>query len=95
MNIMCFNRDSCAANGVATRALINTFTAADDILCICHTLNNAGEHFVFALVLAFMSVWVKLIYGTSAAKAVWRDLINESVVGYSTVRWFALAEIMF
>ena len=60
-NILCFNRDSCAANGVAARVLLTTFNYADDILCFCHTLCNMGAHFSFPLLAAFMGIWIKLV----------------------------------
>jgi hypothetical protein len=43
--VVAFMRDSVASNSVALRGLLGTFSAAADILCLPHTLNDVGEHF--------------------------------------------------
>jgi hypothetical protein len=94
LNLICNNRDSCATNGVAVRSLSNTFVGAEDILCLCHTLSHVGEHFSFPQLMAFMTIWIKLVYTVTAAKRIWRLLIDEPVQGHSNVRWYCVHEIM-
>ena len=88
-----FARDSASVNGAAARRLVTTFTAAEDLKCVAHTLCHLGDHFIFELLASFMSPWITLIYRSAAALAIWKALIG-SVEGYSTVRWYNLAEII-
>ena len=90
-----FIRDSCSVNGAAVRTLSTTFTAAQDMLCLCHTLNHLGAHFKLDLLDCFTSAWIKLIYSSRQAYEIWRAAIGTRVVGYSAVRWHATAEIQF
>ena len=46
------------------------------------------------LLATFITIWVQLIYGVTAAKRIWAQLIGESVVGHSNVRWYVTMEIM-
>ena len=87
-NVTGFERDSAAINGASVRTLTTTFTSAENLLCICHTLCHLGEHFELSLLDAFMTLWIKLIYGPGKAAAeVWRAAIGENVKGHSAVRW--------
>eukprot|EP00966_Prymnesium_polylepis_P294848 6808975-Prymnesium_polylepis.1 len=89
-----FNRDSASANGVGVRKLQQTFTDADDMKCMCHTLCHVGEHFGLSLLAQFIALWIKLMYGNStAAIAIWRHLVEEGVPGFSGIRWYCTAEI--
>ena len=91
-----FGRDSAAVNGVGVRSLTVTFTYAEDVLCLCHTLMNVGKHIQLATLDEFLSKWIQIIYGGSSAahKAAWKRMIDTSVVGHSTVRWYCEGEII-
>ena len=91
-----FGRDSAAVNGVGVRSLTVTFTYAEDVLCLCHTLMNVGKHIQLATLDEFLSKWIQIIYGGSSAahKAAWKRMIDISVVGHSTVRWYCEGEII-
>ena len=94
MNVIGFIRDSAAVNGAAVRTLCTTFTAAENLLCFPHTLQHVGEHFEFTLLEAFITLWITLLGSSTHAKMIWRELIGESVVGFSEVRWYCKAEII-
>jgi hypothetical protein len=91
-----FGRDSAAVNGVGVRSLAVTFTYAADVLCLCHTLMNVGKHIQLATLDEFLAKWIQIIYGGSSAahKAAWKRMIDVSVVGHSTVRWYCEGEII-
>lgn len=79
----------------AARSLQSTFTSADCMLCLVHTLSHFGEHIDLGLAKEFMAVWIKLIYGTgAAAKVAWRSFVLGRLEGFSTVRWFCTWRIM-
>lgn len=94
--VVCMTRDSCSTNGLASRRMRILLTSAEDILCVCHTLNHVGDHFQLPQLDPFLTSWIGLIYSSPTAKAIWKQLlgINASVVGYSAVRWYAKAEIV-
>ena len=87
-----FERDSCKVNGCAVEKLCSMFDASEDILCMCHTLCHVGEHIELPTLEKFIHHWIGLVYSHAGAKAAWKELIG-SVTGYSTVRWYATAEI--
>eukprot|EP00966_Prymnesium_polylepis_P048505 1123033-Prymnesium_polylepis.1 len=41
-----------------------------------------------------MGIWIKLVYTVTAAKRLWRLLIDQPVQGHSNVRWYCTMEIM-
>ena len=91
-------RDSCSVNGAACRRLLITFTSAVDTLCFSHTLCHVGEHFELATLVEFKTPWLELAGGRNphhGAKALWKRLVEVPVPGYSHVRWWAWAEILF
>lgn len=97
-NVVCISRDSVLVNGAACRILIDSpFGAAENQLCISHTLNNVGSRIKFALLSEFMTAWLELVGGRSphrGAQALWRTAVApQRVPGYSKVRWHSLAEI--
>ena len=95
MNSVQFSRDSAAINGAAVGTLAsNTFPATDDIKCFPHTLSHTGEHMEMEPLEGFTSAWIGVIYSSGQAKSIWKEIIQESVMGHSTVRWHCRAEIM-
>ena len=89
-----FDRDSVAANGVTVRSLRTTFTSASDVLCVSHTVCNAGKHIALDLKVEFMTKFIGIIYGNSkAAYNLWRRTIDQSIIGFSAVRWYCQVEI--
>ena len=99
MNVIGFSRDSVSTNGAACRRLKLIYTAAVDMLCICHTLCHVGEHFHLPTLGAFMTPWLELVGGRNphaGAKMLWKETVAPATVpGYSHVRWYAKAEIIF
>lgn len=94
-NLVMFAKDSASVNGAAARSLTSTFTYADCMLCLVHTLSHFGEKIHMPLAMEFMGIWIKLIYGTSsAAKVAWRGFVRGRLEGYSSVRWFCTWRIM-
>ena len=93
------SRDSVAVNGAACRRLMVTMTSACDLLCICHTLCHVGARFELTVLDKFMTPWLELVGGRSphaGAKMLWKESVSPAVVpGYSNVRWYAKAEIIF
>jgi hypothetical protein len=92
-------RDSCSTNGAACRRLKVCFPAAADVMCVCHTLCHVGEHFILPVLDEFMTPWLELVGGRGAhhgARALWRETVAPAEVpGYSNIRWYAKAEIIF
>ena len=92
-------RDSVSVNGAACRRLKTTFTSAADSLCICHTLCHVGEHFELPTLKEFKTPWLELVGGRDphrGAQALWKETVAPaSVPGYSKVRWYSWAEILF
>jgi hypothetical protein len=91
--LIAFMRDSVSANGVAVRSLLGTFSCSTDILCVPHTLNNMGAHFVLPVLDEFLTPFITLVCNDGAAKSTWKSLIGEPVVGFSVTRWHCKAEI--
>ena len=92
-------RDSVSVNGAACRRLKLTFTSAADSLCFCHTLCHVGEHFELPTLKEFKTPWLELAGGRDphhGAKALWKETVAPATVpGYSKVRWYSWAEILF
>lgn len=98
--VACFSRDSVALNGAACRLICqSTFNSAENLLCICHTLNNAGGQIELPTLTSFMTPWLDLVGGRHphiGARDLWRDAVAPQVVpGFSNTRWYAKAEIQF
>lgn len=96
--LVCISRDSVLVNGAACRMLCTSpFHAAENQLCISHTLNNVGSRIKFGVLSEFMTPWLELVGGRNphrGAQALWRAAVAPQVVpGYSKVRWHSLAEI--
>ncbi|KAK3267421.1 hypothetical protein CYMTET_24019 [Cymbomonas tetramitiformis] len=53
-NVATLVRDSVKVNGSASTRLRVVFPSSDDILCICHTLSNSGDHQDFPELSEFM-----------------------------------------
>ena len=98
-NVVGFSRDSVSTNGAACRRLMITYTSAADLLCICHTLCHVGEHFQLPTLDEFMTPWLELVGGRNphaGAKMLWKETVAPAAVpGYSHVRWYSKAEIIF
>lgn len=97
-NLVCISRDSVLVNGAACRMLTAApFSAAENQLCISHTLNNVGSRISFDVLSEFMTSWLELVGGRNphrGAQALWRNAVApQRVPGYSKVRWHSLAEI--
>lgn len=92
-------RDSVSVNGAACRRLKNTFTSAADTMCICHTLCHVGEHFELPTLKEFKTPWLELVGGRDphrGAQLLWKETVAPATVpGYSKVRWWSWAEILF
>eukprot|EP00966_Prymnesium_polylepis_P014334 331084-Prymnesium_polylepis.1 len=92
-------RDSVSVNGAACQRLKTTFTSAADSLCVCHTLCHVGEHFELPTLKEFKTPWLELVGGRDphrGAQALWKETVAPaSVPGYSKVRWYSWAEILF
>lgn len=98
--VVCFSRDSVLVNASACRLLTQSpFTAAENLMCIAHTLNNVGSRIHFDVVHEFMTPWLELVGGRSphrGAQALWRATVRPTQVpGFSNVRWHSKAEIEF
>ena len=98
-NVVGFSRDSVSTNGAACRRLMIIYTSAADLLCICHTLCHVGEHFQLPTLDEFMTPWLELVGGRNphaGAKMLWKETVAPAAVpGYSHVRWYSKAEIIF
>ena len=91
-------RDSVAVNGAACRRLRVTFTSAAVSLCFCHTLCHVGERFELPTLKEFKTSWLELVGGRDphkGAQALWKEMVKVTVPGYSKVRWYSWAEILF
>lgn len=98
--IVSFTRDSASVNGAAVRILgTSPFCHSEQVLCICHTLNNVGVRLNFDVLSSFMTPWLELVGGQAAhagAKALWRAAVKPTPVpGFSNTRWYSKAEIQF
>lgn len=98
--VVCFARDSVAANGVACRALVERpFTNACNMMCFSHTFGNGGKRINLPTLAKFKTPWLELAGGRDpvpGAKALWKQTVAPAEVqGYSHVRWWAWAEITF
>lgn len=98
--VVSMSRDSAAVNGAASRLLAESpFNATEKILCICHTLNNAGGQISMEPLATFTTAWLELVGGRHphvGAKALWAQTVApQRVPGFSNVRWFSKAEIQF
>lgn len=96
--VVCISRDSVLVNGAACRLLTTSpFYAAENQMCISHTLNNVGSRIKFDVLSEFMTPWLELVGGRNphrGAQAMWKAAVAPQVVpGYSKVRWHSLAEI--
>ena len=91
-------RDSASVNGAACRRLRVTFDSAADALCFCHTLCHVGEHFELPTLAEWKTPWLELVGGRDphkGAQSLWKEMIGVPVPGYSKVRWYSWAEILF
>lgn len=87
--IMGYARDSCATNGVAVRMLLELSPNATNLLCLPHTLHNAGKHLDLDVLKAFMTPWLQLLQHSTSAKLRWRAAISQKVASFSKVRWWS------
>lgn len=97
-NIVCLSRDSVLVNGATCRMLTAApFSAAENQMCMSHTLNNVGSRIKFVVLSEFMTSWLELVGGRNphrGAQSLWRRAVApQRVPGYSKVRWHSLAEI--
>lgn len=74
--------------------MLGMFASAADIMCVAHTLNNAGSRLNFPTLGPFSNAWVTLM-NSHGARALWAAEIGRSPRRYSSVRWHALAEMHF
>ena len=88
-----FLHDSAAVNGAAIQ-MLGMFTAAADVMCVSHTLNNTGGRLTFPNLGPFSSSWVTCM-NSHNARNLWAQHIGHSPQRYSSVRWHALAEMQF
>ncbi|KAK3247415.1 hypothetical protein CYMTET_43083 [Cymbomonas tetramitiformis] len=88
-----WGRDSCKVNGSATGRLQVIFPGSEDLLCICHTLNNSGEHSFFPEKRDFMTSWLLLVTDNSAAGTLWKELTGTTLVSFSNTRWWSKQEV--
>ncbi|KAK3274196.1 hypothetical protein CYMTET_17609 [Cymbomonas tetramitiformis] len=88
-----WGRDSCKVNGTATGRLQVIFSRSEDLLCICHTLNNVGDYVGFPEKRDFMTSWRILVQNNNAAKHLWKSFTNSAMVGFSNVRWWSRQEV--
>ena len=99
VNVVNLARDSVSVNGAACRRLKDTFTSASDSLCFCHTLCHVGERFLLEVLTEWKTPWLELVGGRDphrGAQALWKVTVAPAPVpGYSKVRWYAWAEILF
>eukprot|EP00967_Tisochrysis_lutea_P148894 scaffold285169_cov43-Tisochrysis_lutea.AAC.1 len=93
-SVVGISRDSCATNGVSCRQLKVCCPNAVDILCASHTLQHTGEHLVLATVEEFLTPWLTLTSHTRAAGLIWRDMMGQSMKGFSRTRWWSRWEVM-
>lgn len=93
------SRDSVSTNGAASARLQLAFPVAADMLCFCHTLCHVGEHFELPVLSEFRTPWLELVGGRNphmGAKMLWKDIVSPAKVpGFSNVRWYSWAEIVF
>ena len=97
-HVVNFARDSVSVNGAACRRLMGTFTSAADTVCFCHTLCHVGEHFVLPTLTELKTPWLELVGGRDphrGAQVLWKEMVAVRVPGYSKVRWYSWAEILF
>lgn len=99
-NVVSITRDSCATNGAACKLMLgNPFINACDLLCVSHTISNAGSRIQLSTLNEFTTPWLDLVCGRDphpAAKRLWKELVSpQAVPGYSKVRWWSKAEIWF
>ena len=91
-------RDSASVNGAAYRRMALTFTNAAGTLCLCHVLCGGGERFELLTLNEFKTPWLQLAGGRDphrGAQALWKQMVDVVVPGYSNVRWYSWAEILF
>jgi len=89
-----FAHDSAACNGLAMQTLSVLYGSSVDLPCVSHTLTHVGARFQFDELDTFMTPWYTLVCNSTQAKSLWKEMIGESVNGYSNVRWYCKAEIM-
>ena len=92
-SVVGFLHDSASVNGAAVQ-MLGMFSAATDIMCVSHTLNNTGSRFSFPHLGPFSSNWVTCM-SSHNARNLWAQLIGHSPRRFSSVRWHALAEMQF
>lgn len=62
--LVCISRDSVLVNSATCQMLTAApFSAAENQLCISHTLNNVGSRISFDLLGEFMTSWLELVGG--------------------------------
>lgn len=98
--VVSMSRDSVAVNGAASRLLSESaFNSTENILCMCHTLNNVGAQIIMEPLATFTTAWLELVGGRHphiGARNLWRQTVApQAVPGFSNVRWFSKAEIQF
>lgn len=98
--LVAISRDSVLVNGLACKLLMQSpFNAAENQLCIAHTLNNVGARIQFYVLSEFMTPWLELVGGRHphrGAQALWRAAVHPATApGFSNTRWYSLAEIQF
>lgn len=88
-----FVSDSCSVNIAATTRLTQYWPMADHLLCLAHTLDNAGSKAELTTVKAFVDDWLQLFGHSHAARVILKRLHGTAVVSFSSVRWHSREEV--
>lgn len=67
---------------------VNWYPLAVFIMCICHTLDNAGSKFDAPLALGFINAWIRLLE-TGRAKRRFLEVAEVTSPSHSRTRWYS------
>lgn len=91
-NVLFFDRDGASANTRAMEFLKFAFSVSHDIVCISHTINNAGKRQTLEYASRFMALWNKIFAHSVNAKTAFKILVGKSQPTPSETRWWSFYE---
>ena len=93
-NVMAFIDDRVSVNLCGVANMQAFFTNSTSIGCVAHTLDNAGDKFVYPNLSRFLRAWIQLLAHSDNTKLDWFELAGSSMRSKSKTRWWSERELI-
>ena len=86
-------RDGASVNQAALNRIQFIFPKTFNVVCLSHTLDNVGNHFVIPNLTEFGNLWIRLFSQSHKAGLMWKELTGRKPKSYSETRWWSRWEV--